>query len=141
MNRTEPASPGVTVTLFGSLFARKNRRYRCEICTQSLVKCSISAFKIWCIPGQELTRICFRMMCRNRILYNVHWENYISISFHIECDMIVMTVFLSILNQMELYLVQNWKENCPHDHIPFIVKGNDLYLWFIFIWQGKLFKK
>ena len=38
--------------------------------------------------------------------------------------MIVVTVFLSILNQMEFHLVQNQKENCNHDHIPFNVKGN-----------------
>ena len=38
--------------------------------------------------------------------------------------MIVMPVFLSILNQMEIHLVQNRKENCHHDHIPFNVKGN-----------------
>ena len=31
----------------------------------------------------------------------MHWENYISISFHIEWDMIVVRVFLPILNQME----------------------------------------
>ena len=55
----------------------------------------------------------------------------ISISFHIEWDMIVVTVFLSImvtvfhwiLNQMEFHLVQNRKEKCHHDHIPFNVKG------------------
>ena len=28
-----------------------------------------------------------------------------------------------ILNQMEFHLVQNRKENCHHDHIPFNVKG------------------
>ena len=54
----------------------------------------------------------------------MHWENYVSISFHIEWDMIVVTVFLSILNQMEIHLVQNRKEICYHDHIPFNVKGN-----------------
>ena len=32
-------------------------------------------------------------------------------------------VFLSILNQMEFHLVQNWKENCHHNHIPFNLKG------------------
>ena len=52
-------------------------------------------------------------------------ENYISISFHIEWDMIVVIVFLSILNEMEFHLVQNWKENCQHDHIPFNLKGNE----------------
>ena len=36
----------------------------------------------------------------------IHWENYISISFHIQWDMIAVTVFLSILNQMEFHLVQ-----------------------------------
>ena len=34
-------------------------------------------------------------------------KNYISISFQIEWDMIVVTVFLLILNQMEFHLVQN----------------------------------
>ena len=56
--------------------------------------------------------------------FKMHWENCISISFHIEWDMIVVTVFLSILNQMEVHLVQNRKENCHHDHIPFNMKGN-----------------
>ena len=28
------------------------------------------------------------------------------------------------LNQMDFNLVQNRKENCHHDHIPFNVKGN-----------------
>ena len=28
------------------------------------------------------------------------------------------------LNQMEFHLVENRKENCYHDHIPFNVKGN-----------------
>ena len=54
----------------------------------------------------------------------VRWQNYISISFHIEWDLIVVTVFLPILNQMEFHLVQNRKENCHHDHIPFNVKRN-----------------
>ena len=53
-----------------------------------------------------------------------HSENCISFSFHIEWDMIVVTVFFSTLNQMDFHLVQNWKENCHHDHIPFNVKGN-----------------
>ena len=57
-------------------------------------------------------------------LANVHWENYISISFHLEWDMIVVTIFFSILNQMQFHLVQNRKENCHHDHIPFNLKGN-----------------
>ena len=38
--------------------------------------------------------------------------------------MIVVTVFLSILNQMQYHLVQNLKENYRHDHTPFNVKGN-----------------
>ena len=37
----------------------------------------------------------------------LHWEKLYSISFHIKWDMIVVTVFLSILNQMEFHLVQN----------------------------------
>ena len=38
--------------------------------------------------------------------------------------MIVVTVFLTILNQMEIHLIQNREENCHHDDIPFNVKGN-----------------
>ena len=49
----------------------------------------------------------------------LHWETYTSNSFHIEWDMIVVTV-----NQMEFHFVQNQKENCHHDHIPFNVKAN-----------------
>ena len=54
----------------------------------------------------------------------VYWENFYSISFQIEWDMVVMTVFHSILNQMKFHLIQNRKENCHHDHIPFNMKGN-----------------
>ena len=39
--------------------------------------------------------------------------------------MIVVTVFLSIWNQMDFHLVQNVKENRHHDHIPFNLKGNE----------------
>ena len=56
--------------------------------------------------------------------WRLHWENLISISFQIEWDIIVVTVFLSILNQMEIHLVQNCKENCHHNHIPLNLKGN-----------------
>jgi len=49
----------------------------------------------------------------------VWWENYISFFFQIEKDTIVVTVFLSILIQMEFHLVQNQKENCHHDPIQF----------------------
>ena len=55
---------------------------------------------------------------------SVHWKNCVSISSQIKWDMIVVTIFLSILNQIEFNLVQNRKENCHHDHIPFDVKGN-----------------
>ena len=54
-----------------------------------------------------------------------HLKNYGFISFHIEWDMIEETVFLSILKQMEFHLVQNRKENCLHDYIPFKVKENE----------------
>ena len=39
--------------------------------------------------------------------------------------MIVVTVFLFNFERTEFYLVQNRKENCHHDHIPFNVKGNE----------------
>ena len=37
----------------------------------------------------------------------------------------MLTVFLSILSQIEFHLVQNRKENRHHDHIPFNRKGNE----------------
>ena len=37
------------------------------------------------------------------IFLNVHWEKYVYISIQIERDMIVVTISLSILNQMEFY--------------------------------------
>ena len=43
--------------------------------------------------------------------------------------MIVVTVFLSNLNQMEIHLVQNRKENCHHDHIPFNLKRNGILVF------------
>ena len=46
--------------------------------------------------------------------------------------MIVVTVFLSILNQVEFYLVLNRKENCPHDHIPFNLKGNGIIVFSVY---------
>ena len=53
--------------------------------------------------------------------------------------MIVGTVFLSNLNQMDFHLVQNRKENCYHDHIPFNVKGNgnivfSVYVFFLLLY-------
>ena len=66
--------------------------------------------------GFNLTRL-RRDLC-------VHWEKSYSISFHIEWDMMMVTVFLSIWNRLDFQLVQNRKGNCHHDHIPFNVKGN-----------------
>ena len=46
-----------------------------------------------------------------------------------EWDIIVETVFLSFLNQMEIHLVQNRKVNCHHDHIPFNLKWNGILVF------------
>ena len=51
------------------------------------------------------------------------WENEYYIFFQIESDTIVVTVSLSILNQIEFHLVQNQNENCYHDRISFNLKG------------------
>ena len=54
--------------------------------------------------------------------------------FHfLECDMIMVTVFLSISNQLEFHLVQNQKENCHHDHIRFNVKGNGNIVFSLYV--------
>ena len=49
---------------------------------------------------------------------------FISISFQVELNTAVVMLFLASLNQMEVHLVQNQKENCHHDHISFNLKGN-----------------
>ena len=67
---------------------------------------------------------------------STHWENYFSISFHIEWDLIVVTVFFSILNQMEFHSVQNRKENSHHDHIPFNLNGNRMRVFSVQRKQG-----
>ena len=88
----------------------------------------------WICPYMNFRRTCVAMSRPLSVLKKLQTfcklmlaratrRNYISISFHIEWDMIVMTVFLSILNQMNIHLFQNRKENCHHDHIPFNVKG------------------
>ena len=92
----------------------------------------ISIF-LWCLYllSHSKHRSIWKLVCHIRsykyhtsLYHGLHWENYISISFHIEWDMIVVTVFLSILNRMDFHLDQNRKETCRHDHIPFNMKGN-----------------
>ena len=57
--------------------------------------------------------------------YTTTLRKLYSISFQSEWDMIVETVFLSIFwAKWNSICVQNRKENCHHDHIPFNVKGN-----------------
>ena len=51
--------------------------------------------------------------------------------------MIVVTVFLSILNQMEFHLAKNRKENRHHNHIPFNVKGNGNIFFLSFQFERK----
>ena len=64
----------------------------------------------------------------------VHYTGkLISISFQIEWDMIVVTVFISILNQIKFHLVQNRKEDCHHDHIPFNLKGIGNVVFSVFL--------
>ena len=57
-----------------------------------LLSCSNYTF---CRCGDNLR------LTKNVDSVRAHWDNYISISFHIEWDMIVVTVFLSILHQVE----------------------------------------
>ena len=52
------------------------------------------------------------------------------ISFQIQWDMIVETVFLSIFwTKWNSICVQNRKENCHHDYIPFNLKGNEILVF------------
>ena len=70
--------------------------------------------------------------CTLQPFHALSFQSMFSInSFHIEWDMIIVTVFLSMMNQMEFHLVQNWKENCHHDHIPFNVEGKNIRIYTI----------
>ena len=53
--------------------------------------------------------------------------------------MIVVTVFLLIMNEMEFRFVYNQKENCQYDHIPFNLEPNGIP--FGSKLQGKLFPR
>ena len=55
-------------------------------------------------------------------------QNYISFSFHIEWNVIVATVFLSILNQNKFHLVKNRQENCQFS-IQFERKWKYIFLY------------
>ena len=83
------------------------------------------------IPHQTPLQMNWRTLATTGVK-PVHWENYTFISFHIEWDVIVVTVLLLILNQMEFHLVQNRKENCHHDHIPFNVRGNGILVFSVY---------
>jgi len=69
---------------------------------------------------------------------SVHWENYISISFHIEWDTIVVAVFLSILNHMEFNLVQNRKGKLSPQSYPTQCKRKYSFLSVASFWHKKL---
>ena len=71
----------------------------------------------------------FKLLSNNDRI-KLHWENHTSILPHIERDMIAVTGLPSILNQKEFQFVQNRKENCHHDHIPFNLKEDgNIVLW------------
>ena len=115
--------PNYCINIYFSLI-----KYRCSII---IMRACISFLcTIYCLNA--IIFILFYLYCLNAVitlhngvdLNDVHWENYISISFHSEWDMIVVTVFLSLLNQMEFHLVQNREENCHHDHIPLNLNWN-----------------
>ena len=79
----------------------------------------------WNPPYHQITMVLrgLRGCIHTTFWVTLHCENYPSNSFYIEWDMIIVTVSISILNQMEFHLVQNPKENCHDDHILFNVKG------------------
>ena len=81
-------------------------------------ECRLDVFKLTIIAMRGLNIRC-------RIHLRVHREN--SISFHSEWDMIVVTVFFSILNQMEFYLVQNQWKTVITIRIHSILKEMEIY--------------
>ena len=60
-----------------------------------------------------------RALLKNR----VRTERCISENFQIQRNMIVVTGFLRILNELKFRLIHNQKENRHYDHIPFNLKA------------------
>ena len=56
------------------------------------------------------------------VVVYIHSAKSISNLFQIERKTIVVTVFLLIMNETEVRLAYNQKENCHHDRIPFNLK-------------------
>ena len=84
------------------------------------------AFTCVCIQLSKLTWILTLLTKYVRDDDWLHWENYISISFHSEWDMIVVTVFEPNKNNI-------WFKNCHRDHIPFTVKGNGNIVFSVYL--------
>ena len=76
------------------------------------------------VPYVALRKLYFHFLL-NCMGYD-HGDSFLLILDQME---IVVTVFHSTLNQMEIHLVQNRKENCHHDHIRFNLKGNGMLLF------------
>ena len=72
--------------------------------------------------------------------YVHHCENYISISFHIEWDMNHDHGDSSVPfgSNRQFHSVQNRKENCHHDHIPFNLKGYGNIIFSVFYTSFRL---
>ena len=86
--------------------------------------------------GLEIVTVCIRAADQWLLIQSRHTEN---ISYQIEWDMIVATVFLSILSQMDFHLVQNREENCHHNHIPFNVKGNGILVFSVYVIRAQMY--
>ena len=83
---------------------------------------SASADEKNCSAGWSFINIAVTRLDMIRDAYTLGkiYFHFLGISqFGIQRNVIVVTVFLSTLIQMELHSAQNWKENCHHDHIPF----------------------
>ena len=85
--------------------------------------CPRSLVKTWTLHNWKISDsfwekiiLCWKRGVLPRV--TLHWENYFSISFHIEWDMIVVTVYA---------------KKCLHDHIPFNVKENGNILFPVYV--------
>ena len=64
------------------------------------------------------------------VLLELHSEKYVSDCFQIKRKMILVTDFLSIMNQTEFHLVHNQDESCHYDYISLNLKIiRKLFLW------------
>ena len=102
----------------GLLFRAKSTGKRYLQSIFSLILPDSEKFSLQCKYTLHLSKYSYSP---NLVLFNRN-RKQISDSFQIEGNVVVVTVLIWIMNQMEFRSVDNQKENCHHDHIDILIQ-------------------